>query len=142
MYQKYNAIAEFRMVYIKEAHPADGFWPMPIAKEKGINNHTDYADRCTTAEMLFKDKQLTIPCLIDDMDDTVNKAYAGWPDRIFVVRTDGRLAIAGEMGPRGFKPALVATEKWLAVFSESGQQPDLSPEAIEAADKRAKQAAK
>ena len=41
----------------------------------------------------------------------VNAAYAGWPDRMYVVGTDGRIAYQGGPGPRGFLPAEV--EKWL-----------------------------
>ena len=90
MYQTYKDVAEFRIVYIQEAHAADGSWPMPIAIEKGINEHKTLKDRCATAEMLLKDNQLTIPCVIDGMDNATNEAYRAWPDRIFVVRTDGR----------------------------------------------------
>jgi len=137
MFKRYQDIAEFRMVYIKEAHAADGVWPMPLAKEKGINEHKDYAARCSTAEMLIKDQLLTIPCLIDNMEDQVNKAYAAWPDRIFIVRTDGRLAVAGDMGPRGFVPAMKAAEEWLEEFSATSKEPELSAKAIAAAKNRA-----
>lgn len=124
MYQDYKDIAEFRLIYIREAHAADSDWPMPIATEKGIKNHQDFGQRCATAEMLFKDKQLTIPCLIDSMDDAANKAYAAWPDKIFVVRTDGRLAVAASQGPSGFKPAVDQTLSWLAEFKQTGQEPE------------------
>ena len=136
MYQSYKDIVEFRIVYINEAHAADGSWPMPIAVKKGINEHKSLEDRCTIAKMLLKDKQLTIPCVIDGMDNAVNEAYSAWPDRIFVVRTDGRLAVAAGQGPFGFKPGVEAAEKWLAEFKESGDEPALDPKAIEAAESR------
>ena len=113
MFQKYKDIAEFRMIYIREAHAADSSRPVPYAKEKGINQQTDYHDRCTTAEMLLNDKQLTMPFLIDAMDNATNTAYQAHPDRVFLVRTDGKLAIAASRGPAGFKPALKSTEQWL-----------------------------
>lgn len=141
MYQAYKDIAEFRIVYIKEAHAADSSWPMQVAIEKGINEHKTLEDRCATAEMLLKDKQLTIPCVIDGMDNAANAAYHAWPDRIFVVRTDGRLSVAAGQGPFGFKPGVKAAEKWLAEFRESAAEPALDPEAIEAAEAREKKAA-
>jgi hypothetical protein len=53
----------------------------------------------------MKDLKLTIPCLVDDMDNTAQKAYAGWPDRLYVIDAQGKVAFRGEPGPRGFKPA-------------------------------------
>ncbi len=138
LYQDYKDIAEFRLVYIKEAHAADSDRSVGYAVEKGINEHANYGERCATAEMLMQDKSLTIPTLIDGMDDAVNQAYRAYPDRVFLVRTDGRLAVAAARGPFGFKPALRETEAWLADFKESGQEPELPEEAIEAAEQRAK----
>lgn len=143
MYQEYKDIAEFRMVYIKEAHAADSNWSVPYAKEKGITEHDNYEERCTSARMLLDDESLTIPCLIDSMDDAVNQDYRAWPDRVFVVRTDGRLAVAAAQGPRGFEPALRETRAWLKAFKRDGVEPalpgdgdnELNPEA------RAKEAA-
>ncbi len=122
LYQEFEDIAEFRMVYIREAHAADSNWSVPYAEEKGITEHDDYEERCTTAQMLLDDESLTIPCLIDSMDDAVNRAYSAWPDRIFVVRTDGRLAIAAARGPRGFEPALRETRAWLETLRDEGAE--------------------
>lgn len=113
------------MVYINEAHAADGRRPVGYAKEKGITEHDDYEERCTTAQMLIDDETLTIPCLIDGMDNKVNKSYSAWPDRIFLVRTDGKLAVAANRGPWGFKPGLTASNDWLKEFSDSGKEPEL-----------------
>jgi len=139
LYQTYKDIAEFRIVYIREAHASDSSWPVGYAKEKGITEHTSYEDRCTTAEMLLEDKNLNIPCIIDDMEDSVNEAYGAWPDRVYLVRSDGRLAVAGKRGPWGFKPALDEVAEWLAAFDEAGEEPPLPEGALEAANIRAKE---
>jgi Ni,Fe-hydrogenase III small subunit len=47
--------------------------------------------------------KLTIPVLVDDMKDTVSKAYNAMPDRLFILAADGTIAYRGERGPRGFK---------------------------------------
>ena len=125
MYQEYKDVAEFRMVYINEAHASDGRRPVGYAKELGITEHDDYSERCTTAQMLIDDKSLTLPCVIDGMDNKVNKSYHAWPDRVFLIRKDGRLAVAADRGPWGFKPALDATSDWLASYKESGNEPEL-----------------
>ena len=45
-----------------------------------------------------------IPAVIDKIDNKVGEAYQGWPDRLYLVGTDGKLSYAGKRGPRGFKP--------------------------------------
>lgn len=136
MYQDYKDIAEFRLVYIREAHAADSNWPVALAKEKGINQHNNYEERCTTAKMLMNDRSLTMPMLIDGMNNAANEDYRAYPDRVFLVRSDGRLAVAAERGPWGFGPGLKATEAWLAQYQESGNEPKLSDEVIANADKK------
>lgn len=79
----------------------------------------------------LKDLQLTIPCLIDDLMDTAEKAYAGWPDRFYVVDVEGKIAYKGDPGPRGFKPEL----------AETALQ-KLLPEAEEKTDEKSKDKAK
>ena len=134
MYDDYKDIAEFRIVYINEAHPADGSQPVDYAKELGINEHKDYGQRCAAATRLLEDKALTIPTVIDGMDNKVSEAYKAHPDRIFVVRKDGKLGVAGARGPFGFVPALRQTQKWLADFKSSGTEPPLPEPADGGAD--------
>ena len=126
MYQENKDIAEFYIVYISEAHAMDDKRPVAYAKEMKIKEHTTYGERCAVAEMLVRDKKLTIPCLIDGIENTVAKAYKALPDRIFVVGTDGKLVVAGKRGPFGFKPALEETKKWIAAYRESLGQPTTS----------------
>ena len=47
---------------------------------------------------------LTIPTAVDDMKDTVNQLYKAWPERIYVIGKDGRVAYKSGIGPWGFKP--------------------------------------
>ena len=124
MFQEYKDIAAFRIVYIKEAHASDSKRPVEYATEKGISQPTEYGERCSVARVFFEEKKLTIPCVVDKMDNSVGKAYRGWPTRAFVVRKDGRLAVAGGRGPRGLKPALKEARQWLAQYKKTGQEPE------------------
>ncbi len=126
MYQKYKDVAEFYLVYISEAHASDDKYPVEYAKEKGIKEHTNYGERCSVAGRLQLDKKLTIPCLVDGMDNAVEKAYKGWPDRLYVVGKDGKLAVASKRGPWGYKPALKKAQAWLASYKKTGQEPELA----------------
>jgi Iodothyronine deiodinase len=136
MYQDYKDIAEFRLVYIKEAHALDSTWPVGYAKEMGIKQHTTYSERCSVATKLLSDKNLNIPTLADDMNDTANNAYKGWPDRIFLVRKDGKLAVAGKRGPWGFKPSLDAANTWLASYKDTGREPPIQTASADSGSKK------
>ena len=94
------------MVYIREAHPLDGASPMgggdgmPI-----VEDPTSLAERRGVAEVCMTRLALDpIPALIDGLDDAVNQAYGAWPDRLYLVDRQGRIAYKGGPGPFGFEP--------------------------------------
>jgi hypothetical protein len=41
---------------------------------------------------------------VDDLEDGTALAYGGWPDRLYLIGRDGRIAYQGGEGPFGFKP--------------------------------------
>jgi len=95
------------MVYIKEAHPEDG-WAIPV-KGKLYKDPTTFLERQEIAETCTKDLDIRIPTLIDELDDGVADAYDAMPDRLYIVGADGAVAFRGERGPFGFKPGLMET---------------------------------
>jgi len=125
MYRSYGDIAEFRLVYISEAHATDDKRPVRYAIEKGIAEHKTYGDRCSVAGRLMNDKKLTIPAIVDDMDNRTAEAYDAHPNRVFLVRKDGLLGVAAGPGPFGWQPGLNETERWLAKYRETGEEPKL-----------------
>ena len=114
LHKDFGDIAEFRLVYIREAHPIDSRRPAPYAEEKGISAATTFGERCAVALDLLDDKNLSIPTIVDDMDNSVNEAYSAFPDRIFVVDVDGTIAFAADRGPWGYAPAIKNVREWLA----------------------------
>ena len=136
MYRKYRDRVDFRLIYIKEAHAADSLRSVPYAIQLGIQQPTSYRERCEVAAKLHDDKHLSIPCLIDVMQNSVNVAYGAFPDRLFVIRTDGRIGIAAARGPRGFAPGLQQAQLWLKEFARTGREPALPPDAVAAGRER------
>lgn len=65
---------------------------------KSIEQKEDYATVCT------RKLDIHFPTLVDGMDNAVEQAYTVWPDRLYLVGKDGRIAFKGEPGPRGFRP--------------------------------------
>ena len=123
MHEAYQEIAEFRIVYINEAHAVDSIYgTVPYAREKDIKHHENYSQRCSVAEIMAEEKTLTIPCIIDKMDNKANTAYQAFPSKLFLVRKDGKLAVAGERGPWGLKPAIKQAKEWLAKYKKEGQE--------------------
>jgi len=45
-----------------------------------------------------------MPAIVDKLDNRVNRAYGAQPDRLYLVGKDGKIAYAGDKGPRGFAP--------------------------------------
>jgi len=126
LFIKYHDKIQFLMIYIREAHPVDGWWfgkglPKLLLKLSGSKAATDIYDaksfeerrkaavRCETA------LKYGIRTYVDDMDDSVNQAYAAWPTRLYLIGLDGRVAYSGGLGPFGFKPAELkeAIEKYI-----------------------------
>ena len=62
-------------------------------------------ERRETAGDCEKALEYGIKTYVDEMDDRVNKAFAAWPTRLYLVDRDGLVYYAGGLGPFGFKPA-------------------------------------
>ena len=50
---------------------------------------------------------LTMRTVTDDMQNTYSTAYGAWPDRMYIVGTDGLIAFQGDPGPMGYDPDAV-----------------------------------
>ncbi len=61
--------------------------------------------------------EISIPTLIDGIDNKVGNAYAGMPDRLYLVGREGRIVYQGARGPFGFRPAELET----AIEKELGE---------------------
>ncbi len=92
------------MIYIREAHPTDG-WQVPQNIREGIliPDPKTLEERRKVAQEFAKQFKLSISILVDTIDNQMEKAYTAWPDRIYVIDADGKIAFKGEPGPRGFK---------------------------------------
>ena len=64
----------------------------------------DEAERELVAGACVRKLGIKFPAVIDGFDNTVEKAYTGWPDRIYLIDAKGRVAFKTKPGPFGFKP--------------------------------------
>jgi hypothetical protein len=112
MQSRFGGRVDFLTVYIKEAHPTDE-WQMDANETEGIcyPQPRSIADRVRIARDFVKRTGYDIPIVVDEMTNAADDAYAAWPERLYVIGADGRVAYTGATGPFGFHPEEV--EAWL-----------------------------
>lgn len=93
------------MVYIQEAHASDS-WQLPVNERQKVvyADPKTSAEREAVADACVRGLKIEIPALLDGMDNAVEKAYSGWPDRLYVIDKQGRIAYKSAPGPYGFHP--------------------------------------
>jgi hypothetical protein len=103
LHRTYGDAVAFFVVYIREAHPEDG-WVLTQNRDRGIAVHDPQtaAERLGVADACATRFALDIPVLVDDVGDGAARAYGGWPDRLYLIGADGRIAYQGGPGPLGF----------------------------------------
>jgi len=73
-------------------------------------------ERRKAAKILVDRLKYRMPVALDPLDGRAEKAFAAWPERIYIVGRDGRVLFKGGMGPFGFEPdkaeARLASVKW------------------------------
>jgi len=80
---KHGAVADFVAVYITEAHARDE-WPAG-SKLSNCNQPTNTEERLQLANMLVKTKQVSVPVLVDSIDNSFENVYSCWPIRFYVL---------------------------------------------------------
>jgi len=115
--EKYDGGVDFYVVYIREAHPEDG-WVLTMNRDEQISiaDPVNESERVEAATACAVRTKIRIPVVIDGMDDAVASAYGGWPDRLYLIAKGGTIAFQGDEGPFGFNPDLLeaAIERELA----------------------------
>jgi type I thyroxine 5'-deiodinase len=92
-------------VYIQEAHPTDG-WQVEINATEGVlyAQPASLEERVHLAEACALHLDLEIPTLIDDMENSTDRAYSALPDRLYLIGVDGTIVYRSGPGPMGFRP--------------------------------------
>ena len=97
------------MVYITEAHASD-VWQMGSNVKQGVvfASPKSIGERESIANSCVRNLHIQFPALVDDFANSTETAYTGWPDRLYVIDRDGRVAYKSRPGPFGFHPDEVA----------------------------------
>lgn len=103
VYRRFGRDAEFLGIYVREAHPTDG-WKMFSNTRVGVEvaQPTNNDQRRAAAAQCHQLLKPSFPLLVDEIDDPVGNAYSGMPTRLYVIDSAGRVAYKGGRGPFGF----------------------------------------
>jgi hypothetical protein len=124
LYARYQDRAEVFAVYIREAHPTDG-WRMRSNDRVGVTvaQPKTQSERNLVASACCEALGLTMPLLVDTIDDEVNRAYSGFPDRLYLLDREGRVIYKGGRGPFGYKPRELEQSLLLYLLQEQIEKP-------------------
>jgi len=93
------------VVYIREAHPEEGWVVTPNRDEDiRVNDPTNTDERVEVAASCAINLKIRIPVVVDEIDDAIASAYGALPDRLYLIGQDGNVVFQGEPGPWGFNP--------------------------------------
>jgi hypothetical protein len=67
-----------------------------FAQPRTKKQRSGVASKCCTA------LQMTMPVLVDEIDDRVGHAYSGMPDRLYIIDKNGLVVYKGGRGPFGY----------------------------------------
>jgi peroxiredoxin len=86
---------------------------MDVNEKEGVcyAQPTTIAERTAIARDFIEREKWELRLLVDGMDNKVDELFGAWPERLYVIETDGKIAYKGELGPFGFHPEEV--EAWL-----------------------------
>ena len=92
MYHRYKDRATFLMVYVREAHPTDG-WRMESNDRVGVAHRQPQYVRGAGGRGQRCGKRLALgfPMLVDTIDDRVGAHYSGMPGRFYLIDRRARL---------------------------------------------------
>jgi hypothetical protein len=95
-YESYKNKANFLLVYVEEAHPGN------TVEGRQVIAHESDADRVELAQICTASRHVTMPTVVDKLDNAVEVAYGAFPDRIYVLDSNGVVQYKTKPGPRGW----------------------------------------
>jgi len=93
------------VVYITEAHPSDVWQMQSNIKDKVVfSSPRSQEERASLAGICVRKLGIEFPAVVDEFGNSTERTYTGWPDRIYLIDANGRVAWKSRPGPFGFKP--------------------------------------
>ena len=118
--RRYRDQAVFLGVYVREAHPTDG-WSMRSNEKVGVSvaQPKSLLERTAVAQQCFVRLKPSLPWLVDEIDDATGHAYSGMPAWLYVIDSAGTIAYKSGRGPFGFKPGEMEQALLMTLMEQS-----------------------
>jgi len=103
LYSQYHDRVEFFVVYVQEAHPIDG-WQVDsnISDDVLYRQHQSFDEREEAAQSCIIGLHISIPTLVEEMDNAIDEAYGAATERLYLMVKDGKVVYHGGAGPHFF----------------------------------------
>ena len=101
--KSYGDKVKFFGVYIREAH-ADGEDQVIRNLDEGVifTQPETEDERAEVASACMLRYNFSFPMLLDGMDNDAEEKYISWPDRLYIIGENGKVAYQGGLGPLYF----------------------------------------
>jgi peroxiredoxin len=96
LHERYGERVEFRMVYIREAHPEGGDWESTINRREGVSLPVARSmdERAEHAAVCRRSMDISYETTLDAMDGVAEKAFDAYPSRAFVIDREGTVTFS------------------------------------------------
>jgi hypothetical protein len=101
LYREYKDRVAFYVVYIQEAHASDSW---RLAGNVSVATPRSFDERGAVASSCVRKLGIEMPALVDGVENATEAAYTCWPDRLYLIDRQGRVAYKSGPGPFGFHP--------------------------------------
>jgi tetratricopeptide (TPR) repeat protein len=102
---RYRDQAAFLLVYIREAH-GDATWQSTANQREAISqpDASSIAQKREYASACLRKLKVPYAAVVDGMDGAVEKAYAAWPSRVYLIDRTGRVKFNSQLDQERFDP--------------------------------------
>jgi amphi-Trp domain-containing protein len=94
LHDEFGDRIHFYVVYTREEHPEHD-----AKLGRYLSQPSSMEERATNARTCRVTRSVSMPILLDTMDDAVSRAYAGSPNRVYLIGEDGRIVFRDKPGP-------------------------------------------
>jgi hypothetical protein len=121
LYRELVKEVAFLAVYIRETHASDGMRTR-YNDQAGIAipQPREQSERSAVAQQCCSTLGISMPMLVDDMDDEISHVYSAIPNRLYLIDRDGRVAYQSGTGPFGFIPEELEQALLLLLWDQEG----------------------
>jgi hypothetical protein len=90
----------FLLIYTHEAHPDDGWQVAVNLAQNVVYKQPNSCDqRAELAATCIQQYAIDMPVAVDDMNDSIERLYAGTPERLYLIGPDGIVLHRSTPGP-------------------------------------------